>query len=367
MIIGIDGFEANQKIRVGSGQYAFNLLTSLQKIDHSNIYHIYLKDQPLTDMPPESTNWHYHVFGPKKMWTRFALPLRLLLNPDKIKLFYTPTHYGPSFSFIPYIPTIHDIGYLQTPEQFTKKDYYQLKLWTSQSIRQASQIIAVSNFTKNELIKTFASPQRISIIENGVGDAPSINKTTQETILKKFNLASPYFLSLGTLKPNKNYPFIIEGFAKFLSLSPKYQLVIAGKKGWLFDDIFKTVQQLGIEKQVIFTDYITETEKWALLSNAFVTVIPSLYEGFGIPALESQKVGVPVIASQIPSYQEVLGNSALLVDPTNTQSLTESLVKICHKDTRQKIIDAGFANVKRYSWDKSAQKLIEVFSQFSAV
>lgn len=361
MLIGIDGNEANLKIRVGVGQYAYNLLLELYRQNKNDLYYIYLKDAPLKDLPPENKNWHYLVFGPKFLWTKFALPIRLFSHP-RPQLFYSPSHYSPSFSPVPTIPTIHDIGYLNYQDQFTKKDLYQLINWTKSSLKQAKHIVAVSQFTKNELIKTYQiSPQKISIIYNGVSVPSKISVSTLQKVKEKFKISSPYFLAVGTLKPNKNYPFLIEAFSTFIknysSRGQSYQLVIAGKKGWLYDEIEIILKKLNLTNQVIFTDYISEEEKWALYQGAISLVIPSTYEGFGIPAIESQIIGTPVIASSIPPLKEVLVDSALYIDPQNLNSLVVAFQKILSPDLRQKLITRGKIQSAKFTWKKSAENL----------
>lgn len=367
MIIGIDGNEANLPIKVGVGQYAFNILWELYRQDDKNTYHIYLKSPPATDLPPATPNWIYHVFGPQKLWTKLALPLYLYLQNFSLDFFISPSHYSPHFSPYPTIPTIHDLGYLDTPEQFNRKDIYQLIHWTKRSIRQAHRIIAVSEFTKNEIHRIYQVPlDQIIVVPNGVGQKPILSRATVTQVLKKYSLHSRFFITLGTLKPNKNIPFLLESFHQFLSTSSsraKYQLVIAGKKGWLFHEIFTKVSQLKLKKKVVFTDYITETEKWALLQSAWATVLPSTYEGFGIPAIESQLVNTPVIASQIPAYQEVLQKSALLIDPHQPATLVKALQLICQSPIQKKLIIQGQKTAKLYTWQKSAKTLIDNYSK----
>jgi glycosyltransferase involved in cell wall biosynthesis len=365
--IGIDGNEANITTRVGVGQYAYNIICKLYRIDTQNNYYIYLKNSPLADMPPARTNWHYRVFGPGKLWTKFALPLHLYIDRIKLDLFYSPSHYSPHFSPFPTIPTIHDLGYLKSLKQFNKKDIYQLVNWTNRSIQHAKHIIAVSQFTKNDIAKTYLiDPQNISVVYNGVDQPPSISESDYKNVLSKFKIIKPYFLALGTLKPNKNYPFLIKSFAYFLrhrdNKALSCQLVIAGKKGWLFDQIFETVKNEKLEDQVIFTDYITETEKWTLLKLAVSLVIPSTYEGFGIPAIESQISGTPVIASDIPSIHEVLDNSALYINPTKENSLIVAFSKIQDPKLRPQLIRLGLEQSKKFSWENSAKALIEVLN-----
>lgn len=362
MIIGIDGNEANVKNRVGVGQYAYNLLLNLYKIDNQNKYIIYLKSEPLPDFPKPKTNWVYKVFGPQKLWTKIALPLHLFLQKEKLTLFFSLSHYSPSFSPFPTIPTIHDLGYLQFQDQFNKKDLYQLINWTSASIKKAKHIITVSEFTKNEIEKIYKiNPQKISIAFNGVGELPQISNLETKNTLKKFNIKNPYFLYVGTLKPNKNLPFLIEAFSLFLKKNPNYNLVIAGKKGWLFTEIFQTVKNLKLDNQIIFTDYVSETEKWILYKNSICSVIPSLYEGFGIPAIEAMKAGTPVISSNIPALKEVVGSSGLLIDPTDLNDLANKMEQICDKEIRKKYTDLGTIRSQNFTWENTAKSILNVF------
>lgn len=365
MKIGIDANEANLIKRVGVGQYAYNILLNLYELDRNNQYYLYLKDQPLTDMPKSRPNWHYRVFGPKKLWTKIALPLHLFTDGLKLDFFYSPGHYSPHFSPFSTIPTIHDLGYLSTADQFTKKDLYQLTEWTKHSLKQAKHIIAVSQFTKNEITRIYGiNSDIISVVPNGVSDLPQISQKKSAEILAKFGINHPYFLYLGTLKPSKNLPFLITAFAQYLNKSKTDQiLVIAGKKGWLFEEIFKTVQKENIEASVIFTDYITEIEKWALYKKAIATVLPSLYEGFGIPAIESQKSGTPVIASSIPAFKEVLGKSAIFIDPHSVNELTNAFSQIQNSHIRENLTKNGQFQAQKYSWLNAAKSLLATFNK----
>lgn len=364
MVIGIDANEANFSQRVGVGQYAYNLLWEIYRQDLKNTYYIFLKNLPQQDLPKTRNNWHYLVFGPQKLWTKFALPIYLYTRSPKLDLFYSFNHYSPSFSPFPCIPTIHDIGYLQDPSQFTKKDFYQLKNWTETSLKKAFHIMAVSQFTKDELIKTYQIPsEKIFLIYNGVADLPQSSPSEFIKLKNKFSIKYPYFLSVGTLKPNKNYPFLISTFAEFLIKNPNYQLIIAGKKGWLYEEIEKLVSRLNLDSKIIFTDYINDQEKVSLYQNAVSLIIPSTYEGFGIPAIESQKCGTPVIASNIPPLKEVLADSALYIDPQNPKSLLTAMEKITDSKLRQKLITLGLKQSQKFTWKKSAKTLINFFSK----
>jgi len=368
MLIGIDGNEANITNKVGVGQYAFKLLWQLYQLDNKNQYVVYLKNPPQSNLPKESANWQYKIFGPQKLWTRLALPFHLFFQKEKLDIFFSPSHYSPLFCPCPTIPTIHDIGYLQFQNQFTKKDFYQLKNWTIQSLKKAKHIITVSQFSKDEIIKTYhINPQKITIAYNGVENPPKINSKIQQKILSSYNLQSQnYYLYLGTLKPNKNIPFLIKSFSLFLrsTIDDRLsKLVIAGKKGWLFDEIYQTVKQEGIEDKVVFTDFVTEDQKWTLYQNAIASVLPSTYEGFGIPAIESMKVGTPVIVSIIPPFKEVVKDSGLFIDPHNTSTLCQKMIEITNPEIRQKYSKLGKSQSNKFTWESTAKSVLSVFDK----
>ncbi len=366
MIIGIDGNEANLSNRVGVGQFSYHIINWIHRLDTHNHYIIYLKEPPLSDMPPSSLRWQYRIVKPSKLWTKFALPLKLYTQKEKLDLFYSPSHYTPKFSPCPVIPTIHDLGYLQFKSQFTPKDLYQLINWTKDSIKKSRHIITVSKFSKNELRRIYKVPEnKITVAHNGVGEPPIVSSQETQITLTKFKIKKPYFLYLGTLKPNKNIPFLIEAFSQFLNSKKedksKYQLIIAGKKGWLFDNIFAAVKKFGVEKQVVFTDFISETEKWVLYKNALCFIIPSTYEGFGIPALEAMKVGTPVISSSIPPLQEVVGENGLLFDPKELDQLVDHMNTIIQPNISRKLSQLGFKQAQKFTWESSAKTIIDQF------
>jgi len=323
MIIGIDGNEANVKNKVGVGYYAFNLLKALKKEDRKNEYWIYLKNKPLEDMPIESPSWKYIVMGPKKMWTRFALPLKLYTQIKKPNIFISPSHYTPFFCPVPKIVSIMDLGYLDTPEQFTKKDFYQLKNWTEGSLKTSQHVITISEFCKKDIVKRYKiSPDKISILYPIVDNPPiSIAKPKYKD----------YFLYIGTLKPSKNIPFLINAFKTYLDKNLKNRskkLIIAGKKGWLYEDIFALVKKLHISKNIIFTGYIDEKTKWSLLKYTSALIIPSLYEGFGIPVVEAMKTNTPVISSNRGSLLEINKDYGQIVDPEDENELIMAMEKV---------------------------------------
>lgn len=367
MRIWIDGYEANIKNRVGSGQYAYEILKNLEKIDLENEYTILLPTPKLDDLPKERKGWEYRVLKPNKLWTRIALPVALYLARQKPDLFFSPTHYIPRFSPVKTICTIFDLGYLHFPETLKVDDLYKLKNWTKFSIENSSKILAISQFTKKDIIENYGvSPDKIIITPLGFDEKifkPIKDNKRIETTLKKYNINGDYIIYIGTIQPRKNLLRLIEAIS-----SVEIKLVIVGKttgpgrQGWKYEEILQAPKKFGINDKVIFTGFVETEDLPALLSGSKMFVFPSLWEGFGIPVLEAMACGAPVIVSNVASLPEVVGKSGTYVDPYSVDSIKKG-IEILLKDEklRQKKVQLGKMQVKKFSWVDCARKTLEVF------
>lgn len=358
MNIGIDGNEANVKNRVGSGQYAISMIQEFSKVKNHK-FTVYLKENPFFDLPKETNNFKYKVFGPKKLWTQFALPIKLTFG-NKPDIFLSLGHYGPRFSKVPYVTTIFDLSYLHYPELFDKSDLYQLKNWSKYSIKNSKHIFAISNVTKEDIIENYkVDPTKITVTYMGYNQ--SLFKPQAQTAIKKvkakYKLEGDYIIYVGTLQPRKNIKRLIEAFAQ---INSDKKLVIVGKKGWMYDQIFVVVKKLKLESKIIFTDFVPETDLPPLLSGAELYVLPSLHEGFGIPVVEAQACGTPVIVSNTSSLPEVVGDSGIKIDPNNTKDIKEGIVKVLNDPTlASSLKEKGLKNALRFSWQKCAQETLK--------
>lgn len=353
MIIAIDGNEANVPQRVGVNRFAYEVVCGLYRLrSQENKFLIFLKDSPKDDLPKEDKNWQYEVFGPKPFWTSFALSKRLYLNSPKPDIIFSPSHYGPLFSPIPSVISIMDLGFLHWPNQFTKKDFFQLKYMTRLSIKRAKKIIAISEFTKQDIVNTYGiKPEKIVVAY------PGVNQTKNKK-LKAKNKYGKYILFLGTLKPSKNINGLIEAF-KLLD-EKDLKLIITGKKGWLYQQIFEKVKELDLEEKVIFTGFVSDQEAEKLLKNAEVFVLPSFWEGFGIPAVEAMAVGIPVVASNAGSLPEILGNAAVIVDPNKPEDIAAGIKKaINDAKLRKQLVAAGRERALVFNWQNCCKIIYE--------
>src|SRR3989337_3914192 len=357
MKIGLDGNEANIENRVGSGKYVYELIKQFSQ-NKKYEFEVFLKQNPLSDLPKESKNFKYKVFGPKFLWTQFALPMHLIFGkrPD---LFFSMSHYGPRFSPAAYVITIFDLSYLHYPELFNKDDLHQLTNWTKYSIKSAKHILAISNSTKDDIVKNYdVDPEKITVTYIGYDQElfKPQSKDKIESVKKIYKIKGDYLIFVGTLQPRKNIVKLIEAFEK---ITHPLQLVIVGKKGWLYDSIFKKVKDLDIEKKVIFTDYVPGSDLPPLICGAKAYVLPSLWEGFGISVIEAQACGVPVVASNVSSLPEIVADSGILVDPEKTDSIVDGIKKSLDAKTRTDLVKRGFENIKRFSWEKCAKATLE--------
>lgn len=368
MTIWIDGYEANIKQRLGSSQAAFELLRNLEKIDHNNDYLILLPATPLDDLPKERNGWRYKILKPKRFWTRIALPLALYAAKNKPDLIFSPTHYIPRFSPVKRIVTIFDLSFLHFPEMFNKKDLWQLTKWTRFSIENADHIVTISNFSKQDIIKQYGiDKNKITVAFPGFNkDVFKVLKDTKKIkeVLDKYKIKDPYIIYIGTIQPRKNLVRLIEATAKIEGLN----LVIIGKtrgegkEGWKFKEILETPIKLGIEDRVNFLGFTPESELQPLLVGAKAFTLPSLWEGFGIPAVEAMAVGCPVIVSNVSSLPEVVGKAGLLVNPYSVDQIEQAIrIIITEKRLREKYSKASLLQAKKFSWEKFAKTILNTF------
>lgn len=360
MLIGIDGNEANlTQNRVGINQYAFYLIHALHSLATDHQFIIYLKSAPLNDLPQEKSNWRYRVIPFPKLWTQTRLPWDLYTHSPRPDVFFSATHYAPRFSPVPTVVAIMDLGFLDTPEQFTAKDFNQLKNWTAYSVRNASKVIAISEFTKSAVIKTYHKADTSVVVTPLAYDKklfmPVKDAKIIQPIMEKYSLHKPYIFFLSSLKPSKNVEGLVRAFAKLNK--PDLQLVIAGKKAWLYDRIFTLVKDLKLENRVVFTGFIPEIEVPALMTASEVFALPSFHEGFGIPVLEAMACGTPLVISKVASLPEVAGDAAVYIDPRSSDSIVKGLREAISR--RSFFVKKGLERVKLFDWSKTAQMTLE--------
>lgn len=372
MNIGIDANEANVLSRVGISEYAYQILIKLYAFREANDndynYTIYLKSDPLEHLPNKTSWWNYKVVKPSKLWTQIGLPIHLITTSRKPDVFLTLTHYGPRFSKIPTIVSVMDLSYLHYPQTFKKNDLYQLTKWTEYSVKKAKKVITISNSSKNDIIKYYkVRPEKVKVVHLGLKNL-SMNAPSEKD-LKEFGVNQKFILFVGTLQPRKNISRLIEAFSRLpKEISSDHQLVIIGKKGWLYEDILSAPEKYNVKDKVVFLDYISDEDLPNFYRKAEVFVLPSLYEGFGLPVLEAMRYGCPVITSNVSSLPEAGGDAAQYFEPEDVDDIKKSIEKVLtDRSLREKMIERGREHYKKFTWEKAAKEVLSAIEEVAGV
>jgi len=274
----------------------------------------------------------------------------------------------------PLVSTVYDLTPMLFPDWHTRSNRAGFERKMRYVRAQGQMVIAVSEHTKRDLMKVLAIPERqIQVVYGGVDpryrpihDRGEINRVT-----RKYGLSgSGYILHVGTLQPRKNLVRLIEAYAMMLDRCGDRTppLVLVGGRGWLYEEIFQSVERLGLQRQVIFTGFVDREDLPALFNGALFFVYPSLYEGFGIPVLEAMACGVPVIASNVSSLPEIMGEAGVLVDPTDTEGLAGALITLLDApEQRRRQRAAGLARAALFSWERAARETLEVYESVVGV
>ncbi|MDX5346712.1 MAG: glycosyltransferase family 4 protein, partial [Hymenobacteraceae bacterium] len=263
---------------------------------------------------------------------------------------------------VPRVTVMHDLAFEHYPKDlgFLVRRYLQ---YFSPKYAQASdQIIAVSEYTKQDIVKTYSQPaSKINVVYNDASDFfKPISEKEQETIKRIYSQGQDYFIFVGAIHPRKNLVNLFKAFDKFKKqLICPVKLLIVGREGWNYGDIKQTYEQMKFKDDVLFTGRVSDQELVRLYGAALASVYVPYFEGFGIPIVEAQKCNCPVITSIVTSMPEVAGDAALLVDPFSVDEIASAMIDVYrHPDLRQDLIKLGQENLKRFSWQKSADQIM---------
>ncbi len=357
MTIGIEAQRANNAVKTGVEHYAKELILHLAKIDTKNQYILYLQTKPEQWFLELPTNFKVKVIPFPMFWTQIRLswemfwhaPDVLLVPASTLPLIHPPSVY-----------TEHDVAWVYYPEIFTGYMRYYHKLFTWLARTQAKHIISISESTKRDLLKHYqVDPKKITVIPHGYTETEAINHQLPEEI--KAKLPEKYVLYLSTLQPRKNLERLIDAFRLLKNEHPElpHKLVVVGKLGWKFEDIFRKVKEN--EDIVVFLGHVGDNDRWPIYRGADLYVNPSLYEGFGMPLLEAFECDAPVAVANNSSFPEVGGDAAIYFDPLNIEEMRDAMYKVLsNPEFRQELIAKGKAQLAHFSWEKCAKETLDV-------
>jgi len=367
MLIGIDASRAVAARRTGTETYSLRLICKLIELGAGHRYRLYMNGQPIAGLfagKLPAANVELRSIPFPRLWTHLRLSAEMAARPPDV--LFVPAHVLPLIHPRRSVFTVHDLGYLTYPEAHKAGDRRYLGWSTRWNARRAKIVSADSAATKADLIRAYGvDGRKIQVIHLGRDEtlAPVRDDRALAAVRARYGIAGPYLFYVGTLQPRKNLARVIEAFAR-VAAAPAFsgvQLVLAGKKGWLYDDLFAQVERMGLPGRVIFPGYVEDADLAPLLSGALAFVFPSLYEGFGIPVLEAGACGVPVITSNTSSLPEIAGEAALLVDPHDVDAIAEAMTRLVTDGAlRAELSRRGLVNVQRFSWEKCARETLAV-------
>ena len=307
----------------------------------------------------KTCNWFHDVIY-RMLWSIIPIPYSLFFRKESdITIFFNyvvpPGVKGRKITFV------YDMAYKSYPETVRKRTKDMLNMALKKSCKRADKIITISEFSKGEIIRYLGiSEDKIVVMPCGVDFSkyhPNYTESEIQIVKKKYHIQDDYLLYLGTLEPRKNITRLIEAYAQLKATNTKLpKLVLAGRKGWMYDSIFAIVKELQLEDDVIFTGYIEAKEAPILMKGSLAFLFPSLYEGFGMPPLEAMACGTPVLVSNTASLPEVVGEAGVYVDPMSIESIREGMKYLMGSEgIRSDLSSRGLERARLFSWDRSVE------------
>lgn len=369
--IGIDASRANAHQPSGAEWYAYHLIQALKNLETPDLEFVLYSREPLREgLERLPANWCHRLMPWKHLpfWTQGRLSLELLVHP--VDLLFLPTHSVPLIRPRRVVTTLHDIGFERHSELYSPAELRYHRPMARRAVRIASRVLTVSEFSRREIIDNYqVDPARVTVTPNAVDPSiyhRSIPEETRAVVLARLGLARPFFLYVGRLEAKKNLVNILRAFAILRSWPghDRIKLVLAGKPGFGFGDIHAEAATSGLGSALVLPGYLPEDDLPGLLAAADGLVFPSRYEGFGIPILQAQAVGTPVITAGHAAMPETAGGGAILVSADDPEAIARAMKNLVDDpELRASLRAAGFDNVKRYSWDETARITLNVFRE----
>ena len=347
----------------GVHQYIHHLLRHLGQADGRLRYTVLLGEGVL---PPDialtslRSRWPTSRAAVRVLWEQLVQPWTL--RRIGAHLVHGPAFVGPLLAPCPVVITIHDLSFIRFPTLFRPANRLYLTVLTRLSAHRARRLIAVSAHTAAETTRLLGVPsERIDVVYHGVDPAFHPLPTDEVAVFRqRRGLPERFVLCVGTLEPRKNQTRLVEAFARIHDGQVK--LVLVGGKGWLYDELFTRVEALGLSKEIVFPGYVMNDELPLWYNAATILAYPSLYEGFGMPVLEAQACGTPVLTSNVSSLPEAAGDAASMVDPYDVEALAAELDRLLtDKLLRHELRKRGLAHASQFTWPLMAQETADVY------
>jgi glycosyltransferase involved in cell wall biosynthesis len=368
MRIGIDATALPRRL-TGAGNYIVQLTRALQDVDPANEYVVFAKP-PHAELFQARGQLHVvQVALATRMfrigWEQLALPF--IVRQQQLDLLHSPHYTMPLAVRCKTVVTFHDMTFFLHPEMHKtyKKIFFRTMIRIS--TRRADAIIADSESTRQDILQLLRpDSHKVSAVPLGVSDyfRPIVDVSAAERIRRKYHLPNSIILYVGVLEPRKNLPTLVKAFKSLVDRGLPHTLVLAGHKGWMYTELFQTIEELQLAERVRFTGYVPDGDLAGLYSAADAFVYPSVYEGFGLPVLEAMACGIPVVTSKVSSMPEIAGETGVLIDPRRADELANALYRVLtDRALHDTLAHKGLERSKLFSWRRTAQETLAVYER----
>ena len=369
MRIAIDAHSVGAKL-AGNESYAVNLIEALAQIDSVNDYTLYVTTAEARDRFHQRwPNFKVHTTLPHTPLIRIPLTLSAELRKHPVDVLHVQFT-APPFCPCPVVVSVHDLSFEHLPQTFLRRSRTQLRLTVRHSARRADRILTLSEHTRGDVIETYKiDPAKIIAIPlaapahfGPIDDAKELQR-----VRHTYGIDGEYVLSVGSIQPRKNLVRLIKAYASLQGVqtrnrSPK--LVIVGKRGWLYDETLRALEETGVKDSVVLTGYVPESDLPALYSGALCFVYPSYFEGFGLPPLEAMKCGAPVVVGNATSLPEVVGDAGLKVDPFDISAIAGAIKELVNNsELRTELRVKGLKRAELFDWRNTARQTLKVYEE----
>jgi glycosyltransferase involved in cell wall biosynthesis len=362
------------RLMAGAAVYTYELARALAAVDRDNEYVIFARGDHFDDLPSARPGLRVlKVRAPSRpmrlVWEQAILPRRL--RQLRIDVLHSPHHTTP---LLPCgcrrVVTFHDLTFLLLPERYptTRRLYFQLM--TRLSARVADAVIVPSESVRGDVMRLLRlPPERVFAIPEAAGPAfcPQ-DAAVIEAVRHRYGLEGPYVLSVGSLEPGKNRERLLQAFARLRTRGLEHTLVVAGQRAWRYEGEEPLARRLGLGGSARFLGHVPQADLPALYGGAALFAFPSLYEGFGLPALEAMACGTPVVASNVSAVPEVVGEAALQVSPWDVGALAGAMERVLRDERlRDDLRERGLKRAAEFSWERAARRTLDVYRWVAGV
>lgn len=376
MKIGIEGQRLFRKKKHGMDMVALELIKHLQEIDHENEYFIFVKPDEDSSVLKATPNFQIIELdgGPYPIWEQYALPKAA--KKYNCDILHCTSNTAPFFTDIPLITILHDIIYMESSylkiltssaSSYQKFGNIYRKLVVPQVVKKSRKIVTVSHFEKNRIGEFFGikGNNKLEAIYNGVSEhfKEVTNKEELQRVKTKYNLPEKYFFFLGNTDPKKNTLGTLKAFSDFLKQTKSdHKLVMLDYDKAELNKLLIDINDTNLINHIVLTGYVINTDLPAIYSQCDIFLYPSLRESFGIPMLEAMSCNVPVITSNTSSMPEIAGDAALIINPFNSDEITQGLIQILNNESyRKSICEKGLERSKAFSWRNMAKDYLKLY------